>query len=76
MGWQQDTLPKADIILNLVGGGYTEQRVMATERLVRESLSFAPTDVAFITVSPTEEDIKALCEQICEVVGKIEKSKE
>mmetsp|Transcript_25017 Transcript_25017/g.37337 ORF Transcript_25017/g.37337 Transcript_25017/m.37337 type:complete len:90 (-) Transcript_25017:159-428(-) len=89
---------------------------MATERLVRESLSFAPTDVAFITVSPTEEDIKvhskgmyptklkrlqlcedmvtqncrgetyclrcdmfdtkALCEQICEVVGKIEKSKE
>jgi len=31
---------------------------MATERLVRESLNFASSAVAFVTVSPTEEDVK------------------
>jgi len=56
MGWQEDTIPKADVIVNLVGG-YTEQRVMATERLVRASLEYN-TDVFQICVSPTEEDMK------------------
>lgn len=37
MGWQEDTLKNADCIINLVGG-YTEQRVMACERIIRESL--------------------------------------
>merc|ERR1712187_646421 len=38
-------------------GGYTEQRSMACERLVRESLQFNPT-VVHITVNPTESDLK------------------
>ena len=37
MGWQEDTLKDADCVINLVGG-YTEQRVMACERIIRESL--------------------------------------
>jgi len=58
MGWQDDTLAKADIIINLCGG-YTEQRIMATERVVRESLKVNPN--AFqIVVSPTEEDISVI----------------
>lgn len=58
MGWQEDSLKPADVVVNLVGG-YTEQRNMAQERIVRESLSFNPN--AFqITVSPTDESLKAL----------------
>ena len=56
MGWQEDTLPNADIIINLVGG-YTEQRVMATERIVRESFRLNRNALQ-ITVSPLDEDIK------------------
>jgi hypothetical protein len=55
MGWQEDTLAKADIVVNLVGG-YTEQRLMATERLVREGLRVNP-DVLQVTVSPAEEEL-------------------
>lgn len=39
MGWQEDALKGADCVVNLVGG-YTEQRTMACERLIRESFSF------------------------------------
>ena len=56
MGWQEDTLKNADIVVNLVGG-YTNQRVMATERIVRESLSVNPTALQ-ITVSPIEEELR------------------
>lgn len=58
VGWQEDALTKADVIVHLVGG-YTEQRNMATERLVRESLSVNP-NALHITVNPIEEDIPAL----------------
>lgn len=56
MGWQEDALKDADIVVNLVGG-FTEQRVMATERIVRESLSVNPTAMQ-VTVSPTEEEMR------------------
>ena len=56
VGWQQDTLAKADVVVNLCGG-YTQQRNMATERIVRESLSVNP-DALQVTVSPTEEDLE------------------
>jgi len=55
LGWQDDVLKPADVVVNLVGG-FTEQRVMACERLVRESLSLNK-DALQITVSPTEEDL-------------------
>uniref|UniRef100_A0A7R9ZRM6 NAD(P)-binding domain-containing protein n=1 Tax=Craspedostauros australis TaxID=1486917 RepID=A0A7R9ZRM6_9STRA len=58
MGWQDDTLAKADVVINLVGG-YTHQRNMAAERIVRESFRVNP-DALQITVSPTEEDIGAV----------------
>lgn len=56
MGWQDDTLKNADVVVNLVGG-YTEQRVMATERIVRESLRVNPGALQ-IAVSPEEEDLR------------------
>mmetsp|Transcript_19188 Transcript_19188/g.28396 ORF Transcript_19188/g.28396 Transcript_19188/m.28396 type:complete len:226 (+) Transcript_19188:73-750(+) len=59
MGWQEDALVGADVVLNLVGG-YTEQREMATERLVKESLRLNNRQAVQITVSPNEEDIKTL----------------
>lgn len=55
VGWQQDTLADADVVVNLVGG-YTEQRTMATERIVRESLSVNP-EALQIAVSPIEQDL-------------------
>lgn len=58
LGWQDDCLPKADVLIHLVGG-YTEQRTMATERLVREAIRLNP-NVLHITVNPTEEDIPKL----------------
>lgn len=54
MGWQDDALKTADCVVHLTGGGFTQQRVMACERLVRESLS-ANSDALHITVNPTEE---------------------
>lgn len=58
MGWQEDALKPADVVINLVGG-YTQQRNMATERIVRESLSTNPRALQ-ITVSPTEQSLRAL----------------
>lgn len=58
MGWQEDTLAKADVVINLVGG-FTEQRTMATERLVRESLK-VNRDALQVVVSPTDEDLAML----------------
>ena len=58
LGWQEDALTDADVVVNLVGG-YTQQREMATERIVRESLRINPQALQ-LTVSPKVEDIKAL----------------
>jgi len=55
-GWQDDALPKADVIVNLVGG-YTEQRTMACERLVRESLRLNPA-AKQILLSMNDADLK------------------
>jgi hypothetical protein len=55
MGWQDDTLAKADVVINLVGG-YTQQRIMATERLVRESL-VVNRNALQVTVSPKDDDL-------------------
>ena len=54
VGWQDDTLVKADCVVNLCGG-FTQQREMATERIVRESLRCNPTALQ-ITVSPLDEE--------------------
>lgn len=54
MGWQDDALEPADVVVHLTGGGFTEQRVMACERLVRESLGCNPSAL-HITVNPTDE---------------------
>jgi len=55
IGWQDDALQNTDVIVHLVGG-YTQQREMATERLVRESLRINPS-VAHVTVNPLEKEI-------------------
>jgi hypothetical protein len=55
LGWQDDALPNADVLVHLCGG-YTEQREMATERLVRESLRMNPS-VVHVTVNPLDEEI-------------------
>lgn len=70
IGWQDDALAGADAVINLVGG-YTEQRVMACERIVRESLRVNPS-AQQITLSPVDEDLSmklkrdrvALCEKM------------
>jgi hypothetical protein len=58
LGWQEDTLAKADVVVHLVGG-FTEQRVMACERLVRES-NRVNKNALHITVSPLDDEIGVL----------------
>jgi hypothetical protein len=58
VGWQEDTLKKADVVVNLVGG-YTEQRIMAAERIVRESLQINPSALQ-VVVSPMESELQFL----------------
>lgn len=58
IGWQEDTLSKADVVIHLFGG-FTEQRNMATERVVRESLRVNPSALQ-ITVNLIEEDISSV----------------
>jgi len=58
IGWQEDTLAKADAVVNVVGG-YTEQREMAAERIVRESLRVNPTALQ-ITVSPKDDELRMI----------------
>ncbi|KAL9179431.1 hypothetical protein ACHAXT_008721 [Thalassiosira profunda] len=55
LGWQEDTLAHADAVVNLVGG-FTNQREMAAERIVRESLRVNPTALQ-VTVSPKEDEL-------------------
>lgn len=59
LGWQEDALGKADVVVHLVGG-FTQQRVMACERLVRESFAVKNMDALHVTVNPTDEDLPAL----------------
>jgi hypothetical protein len=59
VGWQRDTLPQADVILHLTGGGFTEQRVMACERLVRESIKHNRL-AHHITINPSAELLTAM----------------
>lgn len=56
MYWQDEVLPNADVIINLVGT-YTEQRTMAVERIIRESARLAPS-AKHILISLTDEDLK------------------
>jgi len=58
VGWQDDTLSKADCVVNLCGG-FTQQREMATERIVRESLRCNPTALQ-ITVAPKDEELRLI----------------
>lgn len=54
VGWQEDALRDAHVVVHLTGGGFTEQRVLACERLVRESLRVNPRAL-HVTVNPTNE---------------------
>ena len=54
LGWQDDALKKADCVVHLTGGGFTQQRVMACERVVRESVS-ANSEAFHITINPTDD---------------------
>ncbi len=54
VGWQDDTLANANCVVNLCGG-FTQQREMATERIVRELLRCNPTALQ-ITVAPLDEE--------------------
>jgi hypothetical protein len=58
LGWQDDTLAPANVVVHLVGG-YTDQRVMACERLVRESCRVNP-EAWHITVNPLDEDLSVI----------------
>ncbi|KAL3931481.1 MAG: hypothetical protein SGBAC_011286 [Bacillariaceae sp.] len=58
VGWSDDVLKKADVIVHMVGG-YTEQRTKAAERIVQESFRLK-SQALHITVNPTEEDIPLL----------------
>jgi hypothetical protein len=51
-------LKEADVVVHLVGG-FTEQRVMACERLVRESWAINK-EALHVTVNPTPEDMAAV----------------
>jgi hypothetical protein len=55
VGWQEDALRSADVVVHLVGG-FTQQRVMAAERVVRECLVQCP-DALQITVGPLLQDL-------------------
>lgn len=55
LGWQDDALKGADVVVNLVGG-FTEQRTMAAERIIRESMRLNPK-VLHVCVSPIDEEI-------------------
>lgn len=52
IGWQDD-IEGADCIVHLSGGGFTEQRVMACERLVRET--YQASNMHHIIVNPTDD---------------------
>jgi len=58
VGWQDDALAKADAVVNLVGG-YTQQREMAAERLVSESLRVNPTALQ-ITIAPKDDELRLI----------------
>jgi hypothetical protein len=58
VGWQDDALAPADVVIHLVGG-FTQQRNMATERIVRESLRLNKKALQ-IVVLPRDDEIPAL----------------
>ena len=58
IGCQEDTLIKADAVVNVVEG-YTKQRETAAYRIVRESLSVNPT-VLQITISPKDDELRMI----------------
>jgi hypothetical protein len=58
VGWQEDALKDANVVVHLVGG-FTEQRVMATERLVRQSL-ICNRNALHVTVAPTLENLEII----------------
>mmetsp|Transcript_20523 Transcript_20523/g.49353 ORF Transcript_20523/g.49353 Transcript_20523/m.49353 type:complete len:159 (+) Transcript_20523:163-639(+) len=58
LGWQEDTLTEADAVVNLVGG-FTQQREMAAERIVRESLRVNPLALQ-ITVGPKDDELEMI----------------
>lgn len=58
MGWQEDALAGADAVVN-VCGGFTEQREMAAERIVRESLRVNPTALQ-VTVGPRDDELQMI----------------
>jgi len=66
LGWQDDVLPDADAVVHLVGG-FTDQRVAACERLVRECVAAAKTRtssgaddaILHVTVNPLDDELPA-----------------
>ena len=62
VGWQEDTLKKANVVVHLVGG-FTEQRTMACERLVRESFQWNKNALQ-VTVSPSDESLGAVAPSV------------
>jgi hypothetical protein len=68
LGWQDDALQRADVVVHLTGGGFTPARVMACERLVRETLALLQkkkkkqwsSPQLHITVNPTDELLQYL----------------
>jgi len=63
VGWQDDVLKNTQddniVIVHLVGGGFTPQRTMAYERMVREAMVNCP-NALHITVNPIDEEIAVL----------------
>lgn len=57
IGWQEEVVANADVLVHLTGGGFTEQRVMACERLVRGTYR---SGIHHITVNPTNELLSVL----------------
>ena len=67
VGWQEDALTKADVIVHCYGG-YTEQRTQACERLVRESYRLCPRAL-HITLSPaTRVDMEQVAPQCSRIL--------
>jgi hypothetical protein len=58
IGWQVDCLKSADVVVHLVGG-FTPQRVLACERLVRETLVYR-SNALHVSVSPVEQDLEVM----------------
>mmetsp|Transcript_49297 Transcript_49297/g.96430 ORF Transcript_49297/g.96430 Transcript_49297/m.96430 type:complete len:208 (+) Transcript_49297:60-683(+) len=73
MGWQDDVLKSADVVVNL-SGGFTPQRSMAMERIIRGLSEVRNENTLVVSISPSDavlrtklkKDRVKICEEMVE----------